>query len=267
MNVSEKKSRRIYFFTRIGGKHRVAPKLLEYMPPLEEMDTYVEPFAGAAQLFLFMPLLPPKTKIVLNDIDRDIYHMWKDVRVVDEKEMRSMPWEGDRQLFHSLKHHVVKKTDPPHLRLFRNLYLSYYSFSGDKSGGFASKPSIRGKHFLDTLPLLKKKLEKAVILNQDYIKVLQRYDSPHTFFYLDPPYLGKDHLYGGRGIDPVELYHACLQLKGNFLLSYNRDKAVEKLFGKHFYLYTLPVPYISTKSKNKVEELLISNVRCAAHRA
>ena len=257
--------KRLYFFTRIGGKHRVAAQIVGMFPP-EGVDTYVEPFAGSAQVFLYMAspscgcrLLQRSTKIVLNDVDRDIYFLWKDVKHVDPKKMEAMPWKGDRSLFYHFKNLPFSPHEDPHQRLFRNLYLSYYSFSGDKSGGYAAKPQIRGKHFLTTLPLLQQALKKAVILNKDYRKVMEKYDSPTTFFYIDPPYMGKENLYEGHGVPPLELLETCRKLKGKFVMSYNRDPHVEQLFAKHFHLYVIEVPYISTIQKSHVQELLITN--------
>jgi DNA adenine methylase len=245
---------RIYFFTRIGGKHRVAPQLVNAFPP-EGFTTYVEPFAGSAQVFLYMDFLP-KTRIVLNDLDRDIYDMWKDVTCVNKEEMEAKPWEGNRELFYFLKENSSNEAS---MRLFRNLYLSYYSFSGDKSGGYATKPKTRGKKFLETLPRLQEKLKKSVILNKDFREVMRKYDSPTTFFYLDPPYMGKEGLYEGNGVDPMELYEACCQLRGKFMMSYNRDADVERIFSRHFHVHLLDVPYISTVSKANVQELIITN--------
>jgi DNA adenine methylase len=252
--------RRIYFFTRIGGKHRVAPRLVDAFP-LEGFTTYVEPFAGSAQVFLYMASQPQQprslSKIVLNDLDRDIYDMWKDVTRVSKERMESMPWEGNREFFYHLKEN---SSDEPHARLFRNLYLSYYSFSGDKSGGYATKPKTRGRNFLETLPLLQKALaRKSIILNKDYREVMLKYDSPMTFFYIDPPYMGKEKLYEGNGVNPVELYEICCQLQGKFIMSYNRDERVEELFGRKFFLFGLDVPYISTITKAHVQELIITN--------
>jgi len=259
--------KRIYFFTRIGGKHRVAPEIVR-MFPSEGFDTYIEPFAGSAQVFLYMvspssgcSLIQPSTKIVLNDVDRDIYLLWKDVKHVDPKKMEAMPWKGDRSLFYHFKKMLPSPHEDPHHRLFRNLYLSYYSFSGDKTGGYAEKPQIRGKNFLMTLPLLQQKLKKAIILNKDYRKVLEKYDSPSAFFYIDPPYMGKENLYDGLGVDPLELLEACRKLKGKFVMSYNRDPFIEQLFAKHFHLYSIQVPYISTIEKAHVQELLITNYK------
>lgn len=249
--------RRIYFFTRIGGKHRVAPRIVDASPP-DGFSTYIEPFAGSAQVFLYMASMRPLNgiKIVLNDLNRDIYDMWKDVSRVDKATMEAMPWEGDRDLFYFLKKTIFKD---PHWRLFRNLYVSYYSFSGDKSGGYATKPKTRGRNFLETLPLLQQTLRKSVILNKDYREILSRYDSPTAFFYMDPPYMGKENLYEGNGVNPLELYEACRKLQGKFLMSYNRDVTVEKLFGNDFNIYFLDVPYISTLNKAHVQELVITN--------
>jgi len=50
----------------IGGKRRIARRLLPLIP---EHTTYVEPFAGGAQVFFHKP----RSKVeVLNDLDHEI---------------------------------------------------------------------------------------------------------------------------------------------------------------------------------------------------
>jgi len=42
---------------------------------------------------------------------------------------------------------------------------------------------------------LKHRLKNTIILNKDYKKLIKEYDSPLTFFYLDPPYEESGNLY------------------------------------------------------------------------
>jgi len=244
----------MYFFTRIGGKHKVAPLLIEKFPPF---TTYVEPFVGSGQVFLALPL-EKKKKYILNDLDEDIYHLWKDVGNVSRDPLSHLPWEGDRERFYALRDQ--RFTDPL-WRLYRNLYLSFYSYSGDKSGGYADKRCVRGKKFLENFESLKAKIQRATIYKGDYKRIVHKYDSKETLFYLDPPYYGKDALYEGNGIDPRELLEVCRGIRGKFILSYNADPFIESLFRPYFYMYELDIPYTSGTQKASRTEWVLTNFK------
>lgn len=243
---------KVYFFTRIGGKHKVAPLIIDLFP---QFQTYVEPFVGSGQVFLSL-ILKPNKKYVLSDLDNDIYDLWRDMKTVSKKDISELPWTGERNLFHTLKNNHFK--DPLH-RLHRNLYISFYSYSGDKSGGFADKKCVRGKKFLETFERLQQKVKKARIHKKDYGQIINQYDSKDTLFYLDPPYFLKEGLYEGNGIDPNALRDVCRKIKGKFILSYNQDPVIYHLFSRDFYIHKIEIPYTSGKQKFRQVELIITN--------
>src|ERR1700719_2885645 len=55
----------------IGGKNRLAKKIISLLP---EHTTYVEPFAGGAQVLFHKP---PSNVEVLNDLDFDIVNFFR----------------------------------------------------------------------------------------------------------------------------------------------------------------------------------------------
>ena len=60
--------------------------------------------------------------------------------------------------------------------------------------------------------------------NLDYVEVLDNYNYEDSFFYLDPPYIGKEKYYSNTfedGIsDHFRLFNELKKLKGKWLLSY-----------------------------------------------
>lgn len=106
------------------------------------------------------------------------------------------------------------------------------------------------------------RLNRVCIENKPYEKIFERYDKPHTFFYIDPPYHGCEDYYGdgifGRE-DFRKLQGILEQIKGRFILSINDVPEIRKLF-KGFKIETVGTTYnVAANQKKKVQELLIMN--------
>ena len=78
------------------------------------------------------------------------------------------------------------------------------------------------------------RLKQVIIEKQPWEKIIARFDQPHTFFYLDPPYYTKEHIYEREDADAFnqheELAETLKQIKGKFLLSYNNDPYIKQLY-------------------------------------
>jgi site-specific DNA-adenine methylase len=48
---------------------------------------------------------------------------------------------------------------------------------------------------LEKVKAASERLKQVIFEKQDFEKIIARFDTPHTFFYLDPPYYTKEHLY------------------------------------------------------------------------
>jgi DNA adenine methylase len=94
--------------------------------------------------------------------------------------------------------------------------------------------------------------------------VINRFDKPNTFFYLDPPYYGNEKEYGD-GIfyreDSIKLATLLKGLEGKFILSINDHPKTREIFNgfrisRERMIYTAG----HTQAEHKlVTELLISN--------
>ncbi len=71
------------------------------------------------------------------------------------------------------------------------------------------------------LPELKQRLERVTLESDNAIRIIKRYDSINTFFYLDPPYINcsQGHYAGYTEAHFEELLNTITNLKGKFLLS------------------------------------------------
>lgn len=247
---------RLTIFTRIGGKNFIREKIVKMFP--ESYTTYIEPFIGGGQVL--MELLEneynPKVEYVGNDLNKDIYDIWNDTKKVNPETMRRKDWSGNKSKFNHLKE---SKPTSPEERLYRNLYISYYSYGGTREG-YADKGAIRGGKFLNNLEEIQEKMKKVKILNEDYRKVISKYDNVNAVIYLDPPYTNKEKLYEGNGISPVELAKVCRSIKGKFILSYDICKEVREAF-KGFNFYKAKLKYTAGENKHYKNEYIITNFK------
>lgn len=72
-----------------------------------------------------------------------------------------------------------------------------------------------------------------VIEHMDFEKVIKKYDNKNTIFYLDPPYYGKEEVYGGTKNDMEfhkRLNNVLLNIKGRFVLSYKMRPFIYMLY-------------------------------------
>jgi len=76
-------------------------------------------------------------------------------------------------------------------------------------------------------------IDADVIEKMDYKKLIEKYDSENTFFYLDPPYYGKENFYNLKIRDKnfhIELNNILKNLKGKFILSYESCDFIKGLY-------------------------------------
>lgn len=241
-----------YFYSRLGGKSRLRERLYELFPPLESYHTYVEPFFGAGWLFFYKPRSP---KEVINDTEKLLYHALKDVQKVSEEDIKTMNFRKSKKRFYELKE---SNPTTPYQRLYRFLYLTWFSFSGFWDNYAPSKTS-QIKRFLNRLPFIQERLKGVVILNQDYSKVIKKYDNPDAFFYLDPPYYETStRSYTSKTIDVEAFAEMLRRLEGRFLLSYNDHPFIRKTF-RDFKMRTIQTRYTIGGEVRHVKELIIQN--------
>ncbi|HEX9879311.1 MAG TPA: DNA adenine methylase [Candidatus Binatia bacterium] len=74
-------------------------------------------------------------------------------------------------------------------------------------------------------------LSRVTIEDLAYQDVIRRYDRPHTFFYLDPPYFGmKVYRYNFEPKDFARLADVLDKIKGKFLMSIKHHSEVRRIF-------------------------------------
>ena len=245
--------------SRTGGKSRLKRLIISLIP---EHERYVELFVGGGSVFFGKPASKEE---VVNDLDKDIYDIFRDTKQVGEM-MKGREFKPSKEKFWRLVRQ--KKFHSPQERLYRNLYVSKLSFSGSRLSYIGDKAATQVRAERLSLPQkwqdnrYKERLKDVKIENKDFKDVIRKYDGAKTFFYLDPPYSradkNKDYIVTGVTIEDV--YNALKNIKGKFLLSYDNVPEAKKIF-KNYNIIKVPTKHASGKGGQTLErcELLIAN--------
>lgn len=241
------------FFCRIGSKLPIKDKIIPVIPPHK---TYVELFVGGGAIYWNIP--PDKyegVKSVINDIDSELmegYTILKNIKsrrfIGDFKNLR------EANAFYSMVHNTDNN------RLIQLIHKWCSSFSATGRGKLYSIPSHINK-LLD-LDDYQERMKNTTILNQDYKKVINKYDSKDTFFFIDPPYEESNQLYSDSAMDYNELRDILKKIKGKFILTLNDSKNIRDIFSD-FNISKIFIKIYLTDSKriggSRRNELLIKN--------
>lgn len=213
-----------------AGKKRLADRLVAMLPAHK---TYVEPFAGSAAVLFAKE---PSDVEVINDADLEIadaYRLIKKLSPEGLAKLKKLPWVGDEKTFKRLLD--VEPEDDVE-RLHRFLYLTHFSYG--KMRGKSFSPTVVGVE-ATTIKRIEKfapRLKKVKVYGGDYEKVVRKYDSRDTVFFLDPPYPGYNVDVGESEFDEERFFKLLKSLKGRFLITYGiRGKFPELVKDSDFW--------------------------------
>ena len=144
-------------FSRIGGKYHIREKIVGMFP--NDYNTYVEPFLGGGQVLLELLQNHYNTdiKYVGNDLNKDIYNIWSDFKKVNTTTMKNKDYKGSKQKFNEL---LNSNPTTPEERLFKNLYLSWYSFGAQRKN-YVDKGTIKGQNVIENIDEIQRRLKKV----------------------------------------------------------------------------------------------------------
>ena len=243
----------------IGGKNRLAKMII---PMLPEHITYVEPFAGGAQVLFHKA---PSNVEVLNDLDFDIVNFFRVCQWHYEELVRYLRYCLVSRKLHEL--HV--KTDPHTLtdiqRAGRFYYLQKNSFGGlilkqKFHYGITQPSNYNPQRIPEILEQAHHRLARVQIESLPYQDVLEKYDRPTTAFYLDPPYWQRRlYRFNFTDDDFRELEQRLHRIRGKFILSLDDHPEVRRLF-REFRIQRAEISYTAQRNVGKrFGELLITN--------
>lgn len=278
----------------IGGKSKIAPQLIIPNIP-RDIETFVEPFSGQFWTFFKMKLedYPNLKTVVYNDFNPLNYNMYRCLRnhkklleecerlVVQQKDV--YPTDPIcKNNFNKFQTEIYSKDlilgDEPNYEIAaKYVYVLTQVFSGanpEKSKFIDLKGKYHSKFTSFKNKLKNEKWQKMferinVVENLDFQEVIEKYDSPTTYFYTDPPYyiVGEGDYYSNHDFDrdDHERLANCLKnIQGKFSLSYYDFVLLSEWFPKEEYKwerkeFAKAAAAKKGKTQNMGIELLIMN--------
>ena len=266
----------------IGGKSKIGTWIRNYIP--NDIETYVEPFSGMYWVFFKMDigLYPNLKQVVYNDfnpLNVNLFNCLREHKQFNEiiKDYKSQ----DKELFDKFQSEIfspdfkVDLSTPDFHTAAKYAYVLSQVWSGtnpekskfiDLKGKYRSKfDSFKNKL---TNPNWQKYFEKITTTeNMDFQEVIEKYDSPTTYFYTDAPYYKTEDYYANHefGIETHERLANCLKsIKGKFSLSYYDFPQLSEWFPKDKYRweskeFAKAAMAKAGKAQTKGVELLIMN--------
>jgi DNA adenine methylase len=214
----------------LGEKSKFANFITPNIP--EEISTYVEPFGGMFGVFFALDFTKFKNvNFVYNDQNHLNYLLFKNLRSEKFIELVKSTKVDEEYYRFCLKNLILEKDE---------MYLSLYWLvilccsSPYEIGKESWRDNIEFEIFKMKYKAYKYHLDKInSIENDDYKKIIEKYDSENTFFYVDPPYMGKEEYYINHSFTRdthKELSEVLNNIKGKFLLSYYYFDGIEEYY-------------------------------------
>lgn len=243
-----------------GGKWRIADWIIAHFP---SHKVYLEPYFGSGGVFFNKE---PSYLETINDINGEIVNLFKVCRERSEELARALeftPWareeyincyenigdEVERARRTLVRHHQSFGTTNSNLNTWRNSQ-TYNS----------PRCAMQWSELPETVLKICVRLKNAQIENKDASVLIERYNSPETLIYLDPPYLQelrKRNMY--KFEMTVKQHEELLELIKNSkskicLSAYDNDLYNESL--KDWY--TAEKPTIAQMGKHRIEKLYMN---------
>ena len=215
----------------LGEKSKFASFITPNIPT--DISTYVEPFGGMFGVFFSLDFSKFRNvNFIYNEINYLNYNLFDllryDIRFIEIIKGIKV----DKERYQKALKEIFTETDR---MTFAINWLIVLTCSAPNEIG---KDSWRGDTEFEVFKLKWKAYEPHLnkiseILNVDYKEVISKYDSPETFFYLDPPYMGREKYYINHDFNENSHYELASHLnsiKGRFLLSYYYFDGIKELY-------------------------------------
>lgn len=250
----------------VGGKRNLSRRLVDMIEATPH-DRYAEAFVGMGGVFLRRSMRPKFE--VINDWSADVAGLFRILREHYPQFMEVLRF----QITTRAEFERLVKVDPDTLtdlqRAARFLYLQRCAFGGRVGQRHFGMDMNRARFDITKLaPMLEDlhdRLAGVVIERLPFDRFIQRYDSPGTLFFLDPPYWGNEDDYGRDMFSRADftlLRDRLEALQGRFILTINDRPETRDLFaGEAFHIEPVDLMYRISGAPTQAHELIIRGRR------
>lgn len=249
-----------------GGKYYLCSWILEHFPKGHEKMDYIEPFCGAASVFLNKSAVEGGAKEIINDVDHGAIQVFRALR--DEPDAfikRIKRIEYNEKSFDRAK----KKLDANEYKDYMEEAITEYVVRRMSRGGlkraFAWSNRARGgqpgdvnawKTMLGHLKMIAGRIQDVHLFNKNGIEVIEAFDSDNAMCYADPPYLketrtSKDsYQHEMTDDDHIRLATVLNKFKGKVAISGYPSTLYRRLY-KEWNCHKRQVPNHASQQKKK----------------
>lgn len=237
-----------------GGKRYMADRLVRMFP---EHQTYVEVFAGGLACFWKKK---ESVKEVINDKDPDIIMAYRTIKALTPEQwttLQKMNWKATEVGFNQTRESM--KTSTGLQRFHDFIYLKQFSDVAEMKS-YDNRDDQKSWAGVKNLMKMKERIKNVEICNMDYSEVIRRFDSPTTFFYVDPPYPTAKLSWKWMP-ETKEIEEVVGGIKGKWLLSYELTDAFSKFNKTRVKLWAIAHPSQHHKGNVMKQEQLVCNYK------
>ena len=247
------------FISWIGGKKALRKKIIKQFPEMGTYNRYIEVFGGAGWV-LFAAASHAKME-VYNDVNGDLVNLFRCIKYHPDAVQEELGYIFiSREQFFDAREQIETRGMTDIQRAARFFVLIKESFGTNlRSFGLCSRDMEKAKEYLSEVS---KRLNKVVIENLYFEKILKNYDKKEALFYLDPPYYETEKYYPDRFMpeDHKRLKAALDGIKGKFVLSYNDCDYIRELYKEYTIIEVDRLHNLVQKEvKPRYKELIIKN--------
>jgi DNA adenine methylase len=243
-----------------GGKRDQTAEIIALFP---RHLHYVEAYAGGLSVLLARDPADPALWLaddpahlrgvseVANDLDGTLTNFWRVLQRPDTFDRFHRVLQATPFSRREWTDAAVRLGDPDPVEAAVAFFVHCRQSLAGRRNGFTgiTRNRTRGRrngevnawwNAIEGLPAVAGRVRDVLVENRPALDVIRGHDGPHTFFYLDPPYLHETRSttgeYGGCEMtdgDHAELLDVLAGIEGKFLLSGYRSEVYDRAAGRH----------------------------------
>lgn len=198
---------------------------------------------------------------VYNDVNGELVNLFRCVKYHPDALQKELDWMliSREQFFNCVAQNEIQgMTDIQRAaRFYCRIKLSF--------GADLDSFGVRPRNMQKTIAYLQeasKRLNRVVIENVDFERLIKTYDRESALFYCDPPYYDAEKYYPDKfqPEDHARLRDTLSQIRGKFILSYNDCPEIRDLYAGYDLLEVDRQDNLVTKTNpRRYRELIIKN--------